>query len=121
MLRHFQHDCNQCRFLGHYDGFDLYVCDNEFQVYYHYPTLVCRNGDEGPQYKSFEIDDDIRASICETDPHFKQALEWLENNSQELIPEKSDTYCVECGYPFDDNRGKTICITCEDWLVEIKE
>ncbi len=26
--------------------------------------------------------------------------------------------CEECGNPFDDNPGKTICKTCQDWLVE---
>jgi hypothetical protein len=25
--------------------------------------------------------------------------------------------CVECGNPFDDNPGKNICRTCDDWLV----
>jgi rRNA maturation endonuclease Nob1 len=25
--------------------------------------------------------------------------------------------CVECGHLFDDNPGKPICKTCEDWLV----
>ncbi len=26
--------------------------------------------------------------------------------------------CVECDSPFDDNPGKRVCKTCEDWLVD---
>jgi hypothetical protein len=26
-------------------------------------------------------------------------------------------YCYECDEPFDDNPGKHICKTCEDWAV----
>ena len=26
--------------------------------------------------------------------------------------------CQECGHAFDDNPGKALCRTCEDWLVE---
>jgi len=29
--------------------------------------------------------------------------------------------CVEHGEPFDDNDGKDICKTCEDWLVTGEE
>lgn len=26
-------------------------------------------------------------------------------------------HCDECGNFFDDNPGKTVCKTCEDWMV----
>ena len=29
--------------------------------------------------------------------------------------------CDECGNFFDDNTGKSICKTCEDWFVEGKD
>ena len=35
--------------------------------------------------------------------------------------EAEDKICVEHGGPFDDNDGKDICKTCEDWLVTEEE
>lgn len=42
------HDCEQCKFLGLYEEYDLYFCDqNKFG-----PTVVARYGDEGDEYTS---------------------------------------------------------------------
>jgi len=27
-MKHFEHDCDVCKFLGHYQGYDLYICPN---------------------------------------------------------------------------------------------
>jgi len=35
---HFEHDCDRCLFLGHYDGYDLYACSD---------TLIARYGLDG--------------------------------------------------------------------------
>lgn len=45
----FTHDCESCRFLGHYDGNDLYYCHPKTQLL---PTVVARFGDDGPEYTS---------------------------------------------------------------------
>jgi len=41
----FIHDCDNCIFLGIYEEYDLYYCDNE-------PTIIARYGDNGPDYMS---------------------------------------------------------------------
>lgn len=41
----YKHDCDDCLFLGHWQGLDLYFCPNE-------PTVIARGGDEGPNYTS---------------------------------------------------------------------
>lgn len=30
---------------------------------------------------------------------------------------RATTACRECGHQFDDNPGRSVCMTCEDWLV----
>lgn len=44
----YQHDCDNCRFLGEYGPDDLYVCANDGKA----NTVIARYGDEGPQYIS---------------------------------------------------------------------
>lgn len=41
----------------------------------------------------------------------------LAERIDELRAKRDGTGCVECGNFFDDNPGKLICKTCEDWLV----
>lgn len=43
----FKHDCDKCKFLGHYIDYDVYFCSE---------TVVCRFGDEGHQYTSELLD-----------------------------------------------------------------
>jgi hypothetical protein len=40
----FKHDCDKCIFLGHYDGADLYQCNDT--------SGIARYGNKGPQYIS---------------------------------------------------------------------
>lgn len=44
----FEHDCDQCLFIGHYRGHDLYRCPQGGTVV----TIVARYGNEGPDYTS---------------------------------------------------------------------
>lgn len=48
----FQHDCDKCLFLGHYDGFDVYICiaSNNGDG-----SIIARHGDDGPDYASTPI------------------------------------------------------------------
>ena len=39
----FEHDCDNCRYLGHYDNHDLYVCNW---------SVIARYGNDGPEYVS---------------------------------------------------------------------
>jgi len=42
-----EHNCNECIFLGLYLSHDLYYCKTGSD-----PTLITRWGDEGPEYTS---------------------------------------------------------------------
>ena len=44
----FEHDCKNCRFMGHYLKHDVYFCPSAVP----WPTLVARFGDDGPEYTS---------------------------------------------------------------------
>lgn len=61
----YDHDCSSCVFLGQFGEYDLYFCPGE-------TTLLCRFGDEGPEYKSgFEF------ALCFVDAdhfHYAEAL-----------------------------------------------
>lgn len=41
----YDHDCEECVFLGQVDQYDVYFCPNE-------PTILSRWGNEGPEYNS---------------------------------------------------------------------
>lgn len=43
----FEHDCESCKFLGHYKNQDLYFCENEFDS-----TVIARRSSDGPDYSS---------------------------------------------------------------------
>lgn len=45
----FKHDCENCRFLGHYYDFDVYICDNLSTMG---QSLIARYSDEGCEYFS---------------------------------------------------------------------
>ena len=44
----FEHDCDKCTFLGHWDGHDLYHCTAQITG----PTVIARFSSFGPDYKS---------------------------------------------------------------------
>ncbi len=48
-LKKFQHDCKSCIFINHLNGYDCYICKNEFHAG---GTLVARFSDEGKDYWS---------------------------------------------------------------------
>ena len=48
VVQHFQHDCKNCKPLGHYNEHDLYFCAQGGLV----PTVLARYGNEGPEYLS---------------------------------------------------------------------
>lgn len=51
----FEHDCDECTFVGHYKGIDIYTCPQNTM-----PTVVARYGSDGPEYTSgqtIKIDD----------------------------------------------------------------
>jgi hypothetical protein len=48
----YKHDCDRCIFLGNEEvdgeaGLDWYICPGDA------PTLICRFGDDGPNYSSY--------------------------------------------------------------------
>lgn len=43
------HDCQQCRYLGPYKEYDLYVCSHKDQKI---DTVVARYSSDGPEYYS---------------------------------------------------------------------
>ena len=45
----YEHDCSSCYFLGQYEEYDLYYCD---QTFLNFPTVIARFGDDGPDYTS---------------------------------------------------------------------
>lgn len=49
----FTHDCDVCRFLGHVEGCDLYVCGGENPMLL---TVLARFGSFGPDYSSAPVD-----------------------------------------------------------------
>lgn len=71
----FRHDCTRCEPLGeHIDKegtHDLYLCrDNT----YGWHTLVARFGDEGHEYRSFSVDENVLAM-------FKKRPEYVLNEA----------------------------------------
>ena len=64
----YQHDCQECEFLGHYNNHDLYSCSNG-------PTLIARYGDDGPDYKS-------GLSFVGLDPEITEANRRLSNPTE---------------------------------------
>jgi hypothetical protein len=47
-----EHDCDDCLFLGTHHQHDLYYCQGVNGRRTRFPTLVARYGSNGPQYKS---------------------------------------------------------------------
>lgn len=43
----FEHDCDNCKYLGHYEGRDLYVCKGSFET-----TVIARFGEDNADYAS---------------------------------------------------------------------
>lgn len=47
-----EHDCNRCTFLGHFEGHDLYACVGRQDVG---PTLIARYGADEDCYEGLEL------------------------------------------------------------------
>jgi hypothetical protein len=62
----FEHDCDDCVFLGHYLENDLYYCPKE-------PTILARYGADGPEYTS-------GLTFAEHDPRMAEAFRRAEQN-----------------------------------------
>lgn len=58
----FLHDCDNCTFLGSFNGHDLYHCMQDG----HMPTVIARFGSEGHKYKSGLV-------FATTDPELGEA------------------------------------------------
>lgn len=50
MKPRYKHDCDFCTFLGPFNEFDLYFCEQKESL--GIPTLIARYGDAGPAYTS---------------------------------------------------------------------
>lgn len=49
-MKKFEHDCDKCNFIGHFEGHDVYECPQGGM-----PTIVARYGDEGSHYSSCAV------------------------------------------------------------------
>ena len=58
----YQHDCDECLFLGRFKGNDLYYHPSD-----NWPTVIARHGDDGPDYIS-------GFAFCRTVPELSEAL-----------------------------------------------
>jgi hypothetical protein len=47
--KRFQHDCEKCRWIGHFYVWDVYRCSMIADMW----TIILRAGDEGHEYMSF--------------------------------------------------------------------
>ena len=50
-MKQFTHDCDLCKFLGHFIGHDVYLADHLSTG----ASLIARFGDEGPDYHSMPL------------------------------------------------------------------
>ena len=50
----YKHDCDKCEFVGHFDGYDTYVCVRNIEGKMS-GSIVLRCGNDGPEYSSFPI------------------------------------------------------------------
>jgi len=48
----YAHDCDNCRFMGHILGYDVYSCENAIGP----PSLIARHGNNGGDYGSLRQD-----------------------------------------------------------------
>ena len=51
MAPKFSHDCGKCKFLGHFLGFDVYVCVGQTST-----SIIARDGNEPSEYASMPLD-----------------------------------------------------------------
>jgi hypothetical protein len=66
----YEHDCDNCKFLGSYEGNDLYVCIHQKSV-----SLISRRSSDGPDYKSgMYINNKICAPYIEMPEDLKEVV-----------------------------------------------
>lgn len=65
---HYEHDCDRCIFLAHFEGKDLYFCPNE-------PTVIVRHSSDPPDYSSGLVFADRPLHHAQPSRHLRVA--WL--------------------------------------------
>lgn len=79
MTPRFQHDCDQCHFIGQTEKYDLYVCGQlgvDKPIYGR--TVIGRSGDDGPDYVSGDNMVAIDTPIGRVRLRFDRPGEWLD-------------------------------------------
>lgn len=95
----YEHDCDECIFLGHHNKYDLYVCVNlENEIF---NTTIARYGKDGNYFSGIEFRD-YRPALGEA---FKRACEkgFLNANDYPKIIR------CDCGLLVAENQSCSIC------------
>ncbi len=114
MTKKYQHDCDQCTFLGTYSGhythsdgsvgrectWDLYYCGTHTRG-----TVLCRYGNEGHEYCSFEINkESIHMDLYPYKECYERAV-------------AKGLYCVDVSEAYLPSRDmRTIIVACDKIL-----
>jgi len=80
MKPRFQHDCDKCIFLGHFNEHDVYFCPKS-----NGGSLLARYGDDGPDYASSPVCC-LAVSMRHTDVDYIQAWKQALQLLKPLIP-----------------------------------
>lgn len=80
----YKHDCRDCKFHGHFDGYDIYTCGK-------WPTgsIIARRSDDGSDYDSLRMDCVSHHSVGNEPyfPYWQEILadaEYADNAEEEL-------------------------------------
>lgn len=92
----YQHDCQNCEFLGHWFGYDVWICYSQGDPF---PTgsIIARFGNDGPDYDSGPVEVVFRQSQMQdgkiglVDGKIIPYAEWLFSN------ERSSTQAMALG------------------------
>ena len=82
--RQFEHDCEDCIFLGTWEHRDLYYCPNRRPL----PTLIARSGDEPYNYTSGMAFGEVPLTEVSTSNPLRVA--WLIANDLGLLKDGAD-------------------------------
>lgn len=100
----FKHDCDSCKFLGNYEDYDLYFCEQGGD-----PTIVARYGNKGEQYQSgmsFARYDGLKHL-------YVGKLIAIDKGYLEKEPAEAEI-CTGCGHVKGDSLGPTALACCPD-------
>lgn len=84
----FQHDCAECRFLGHYHGRDVYVSEQ-------FDTIICRGGNDGPDFYSYPPSFLVQRIGTVDTPAMSSAICALAAQQCELFKKAAEVYTAE--------------------------